>query len=88
MSHRSLAARSTRAILQSMSTLAEVEAAIPGLNARELDELEQLVRKVRHEKEQSPRPSLLDTKPARVGKILRPLGARHEWQDEMLEGRA
>jgi hypothetical protein len=88
-----------------MSTLAEVEAAIPQLSAEELAELERLVAKLRREKEsaqqQGKRPSLRDIKPVSVGAIrsaldlppldlgrmLRPLGTREEWYDEMLEGR-
>jgi TATA-binding protein-associated factor Taf7 len=70
-----------------MSTLAEVEAAVPQLSAEELAELEQFIRKTRREKENAQRPSLRDIKPVSVGKILRPLGTRDEWYDEMPEGR-
>lgn len=84
-----------------MSTLAEVEAAVPQLSAEELAELEQFIRKTRREKEQAQRPSLRDIQPVSVGKIysaldlppldlgrtLIPLGTREEWYDEMLEGR-
>ena len=34
-----------------------------------------------------PRRSVLDMKPSNLGKMLRPLGTREEWSDEMLEGR-
>lgn len=70
-----------------MSTLAELEAAVPQLSAEELAELEQFIRKTRREKESAQKPSLRDIKPVSVGKILRPLGTRDEWYDEMLEGR-
>ena len=88
-------------ILPAMSTLAEVEAAVPQLTAEELAELEQFIRKTRREKEQAQKPSLRDFKPVSVGAVrsaldlppldlgqaLRPLGTRDEWYDEMLEGR-
>ena len=70
-----------------MSTLAEIEAAIPQLTASELAELEQFVRKTKREKTAEPRRSVLDIKPSNLGKMLRPLGTREEWYDEMLEGR-
>ena len=70
-----------------MSTLAEIEAAIPQLTASELAELEQFVRKTKREKAAEPRRSVLDIKPSNLGKMLRPLGTREEWYDEMLEGR-
>ncbi|MGA3171585.1 MAG: hypothetical protein ABSE62_11300 [Chthoniobacteraceae bacterium] len=71
-----------------MSTLAEIEMAVPHLSSDELAELEQFVRKARREKEHGERPSLRDIEPTSVGKILAPLGARGDWYDEMLEGRA
>ena len=70
-----------------MSTLAEIEAAIPQLSANELAELEQFVRKTKRGKAAEPRRSVLDIKPSNLGKMLRPLGTREEWYDEMLEGR-
>ena len=70
-----------------MSTLAEVEAVIVNFPADQLAELEQFVRKTRKEKAASEKPSLRDLEPVSVGKILRPLGSRDEWYDEMLEER-
>ncbi len=71
-----------------MSTLAEIEMAVPHLSADELAELEQFIRNARREKERAQRPSLRDIEPASVGRILEPLGTRGDWYDEMLEGRA
>ena len=70
-----------------MSTLAEVEAVVVNFPADQLAELEQFVRKTLKEKTKSEKPSLRDLEPVSVGKILRPLGSRDEWYDEMLEGR-
>ena len=66
-----------------MSTLAEIEQAIPQLTASELEELEQFVRKAKREKAAVPRRSVLDMEPLDLGRMLRPLGTREEWYDEM-----
>jgi hypothetical protein len=71
-----------------MSTLAEIEMAVPGLSAEELSALEVFIRKARREKERAQRPSLRDIEPASVGRILEPIGTRGDWYDEMLEGHA
>lgn len=71
-----------------MSTLAEIEAAIPQLTIGELAELEQFLRKAKREKAAEPGRSVLDMEPLNLGTMLRPLGTREEWYDEMLEGRA
>ena len=71
-----------------MSTLAEIEAAIPKLTASELAELEQFLRKAKRAKGTASAGSVLDMKPLDLGQMLRPLGTREEWYDEMLEGRA
>ncbi len=70
-----------------MSTLAEIEAAVPQLTASELAELEQFVRRAKREKALAPARSVLDMEPLNLGQMLRPLGTREEWYDEMLEGR-
>lgn len=70
-----------------MSTLAEIEKAIPQLTASELAELEQVVRRAKRERAATPRRSVLDMEPLNLGEMLRPLGTREEWYDEMLEGR-
>ncbi len=69
-----------------MSTLAEIEAAIPQLTESGLAELDQFVRKTKREKSAEPRRSVLDMQPLNLGEMLRPLGTREEWYDEMLEG--
>lgn len=70
-----------------MSTLAEVEAAVPQFSAKELAELEQFVRKARLQKARPGGCSALDLPPLDLGKILKPLGGRAEWYDELLEPR-
>ena len=70
-----------------VSTLAEIEKYISQFSAEELAELERIVRKTRREKEQAQKPSLRDTNPVSVGRILKPIGTRDEWYNEMLEGR-
>jgi len=54
---------------------------------RRLAELEQIIRKVRREKEQAQKPGLREPDPVSVGTILKPIGTRDEWYREMLEGR-
>jgi len=70
-----------------MRTLAEIEEVIPQLSAEQLAELERFVRKVRQEQSRRNPHSVLDLKPVHLGEMLRPLGDREEWYDEMLEGR-
>jgi hypothetical protein len=70
-----------------MSTLAEIEKAIPQLTASELAKLEQFVRKTKRAKAAEPGRSVLDMEPLNLGEMRRPLGTREEWYDEMLEGR-
>jgi hypothetical protein len=71
-----------------MSTLAEIEAAIPQLTASELRELEKFLRKARQQKAQASGRSVLDMEPLNLGEMRGPLGSREEWYDEMLGGRA
>ncbi len=71
-----------------MNTLAEVEAAVPQLSAEELAELERFVRNARWTKTKAGGRSALDLPPLDLGRMLKPLGSRVEWYDEMLEGRA
>ncbi len=71
-----------------MNTLAEVEAAVPKLSAQELAELERFVRNARLTKAKGGGPSALDLPPLDLGRMLKPLGARVEWYNEMLEARA
>ena len=70
-----------------MSTLAEIEQAVPQLSAKELAELERFVRHARREKSREAGVSVFDLPPLDLGKMLRPLDDREEWYDEMLEGR-
>ncbi len=74
--------------LADMNTLAEVEAAVPQLSAEELAELERFVRNARLRKINGGGRSALDLPPLDLGRMLKPLGYRGEWYDEMLEGRA
>ena len=71
-----------------MSTIGEIERAVPQLSAEELAKLEQFIRKARREKERSSKLSLRKIEPVSVGRILRSLGTRDQWYDEMREGRA
>ena len=71
-----------------MSTIAEIEMAVPQFSAEELAELEQFIRKARREKERERKPNLRDIEPVSVGRILQPMGTRDRWYDEMREGRA
>lgn len=75
-------------IFPSMSTLAEVEAAVVSFSEEELAELERFVRTTKQAKYAKTRESVLDMAPLNLGTMLQPLGARDEWYDEMLEGRA
>ncbi len=70
-----------------MSTLAEIEEVVPRLSAEELAELERFVRQARRSKAKAAGVSVFDLPPLEVGAMLRPLGDREEWYDEMLEGR-
>ncbi len=70
-----------------MSTLAEVEAVVPQFSAEELAELEGFVRKARLAKIKGRGQSALDLAPLDLGRMLKPLGTREEWYDDMLEGR-
>jgi hypothetical protein len=71
-----------------MSTISEIEKAVPQLSVEELAKLEQLIRKTKRDKEGARKPSLRDIEPVSVGKILQPLGTRDQWYDEMREERA
>ncbi len=70
-----------------MNTLAEVGAGGAAFSAKELAELEQFVRKARLKKTSVSGRSALDLLPLDLGRMLKPLGTREEWHDEMLEGR-
>jgi hypothetical protein len=70
-----------------VSTLAEIEAAIPKLNAEELAELERFILAQRQENASTHRHSVLDIPTVSVGRILRPFSADDDLLGEMLEGR-
>lgn len=70
-----------------MSTLAEIEKAVPHFSAEELAELERFIRRARRAKEQSQKTSLRDIRPISVGQVFGSIGTREQWYDEMLEGR-
>jgi len=61
-----------------MSTLAEIEKAVPQFWAEEMAELEQFIRRARREKERVGKSSLRDIEPVSVGRILQSLGMRDE----------
>jgi hypothetical protein len=71
-----------------MSTISEIEKAVPQLSPEELTKLEEVIRQARRDKERAGKPSLRNIEPVSVGKILQPLGTRDQWYDEMREGRA
>jgi hypothetical protein len=68
-----------------MSTIGEIENAVPQLSAEELEKLEQVIRRARRERESGRKPSLRNIEPVSVGKILQPLGTRDQWYDEIRE---
>lgn len=70
-----------------MSTLAEIEAAVPKLNAMELAELERFVQEERRKAATVRAHSVLDIPTVTVGRILRPFPTDEDLLDEMLEGR-
>ena len=65
-----------------MSTLAEIELAVPHLAADELSYLERLVHSLRIRKAKKQR-SALDLPPLKLGKVLKPLSA----EDDLLASR-
>jgi Cu2+-containing amine oxidase len=73
--------------LNAVSTLAEIEKALPQLSVEELAELEKFVRNAKQARTAGAGHSVFDIKPSSLGQMLRPLGTREEWYDEMLEGR-
>ena len=67
-----------------MSTLAEVEAVVGQFSTEELAELERFVRLT---KAKGSGRSALDLPPLDLGRMLKPLGTREDWYDDMLGGR-
>ena len=70
-----------------MSTLAEIEAAVPKLSVEELAELERFVRAERQKAGQPLGHSVLDIPSVNVGRILQPFSVDDDLLGEMLEGR-
>lgn len=66
-----------------MSTLTEIETAIPHLEVKELSHLERLIRAIRLRRTPLKR-SALDLPPLRMGKMLKPLSAEDDLLEEML----
>ena len=67
-----------------MSTLAEIEMAIPHLAAAELSHLERLIRTLRNRKPKRQH-SALDLPPLKLGKVLKPLSNEDDLLEEMLD---
>lgn len=67
-----------------MSTLAEIEMAVPHLGVAELSRLERLVHSLRSRREHPKRRSALDLPPLQLGKVLQPLMAEDDLLEEML----
>ena len=68
-----------------MSTLAEIETAVPGLCLSELSHLEHLVRATRLRLRRQSRPSAFDLPPLRLGTVLEPLGPDDDLLEEMMD---
>lgn len=66
-----------------MSTLTEIEKAVPHLDADELSHLERLVHSLRVRKLQRQR-SAFDLPPLQLGEVLMPLSAEDDLLEEML----
>ncbi len=67
-----------------MSTLVEIETAIPHLGEAELSHLERFLRALRLHKANKPKRSAFDLPPLRLGKMLKPLTAEDDLLEEML----
>jgi hypothetical protein len=70
--------------LKRMSTLTEIEMAIPHLDVAELSRLEKLVHSLRFRREQPMRRSAFDLAPLQLGKPLKPLTTEDGRLEEML----
>ncbi|MBX7209147.1 MAG: hypothetical protein K1X78_12590 [Verrucomicrobiaceae bacterium] len=68
-----------------MSTLAEIEIAVPGLGLSELSHLEHLVRATRLRRERQSRRSALDLPPLQLGTVLQPLSPDDDLLEEMMD---
>ncbi|HEV7403787.1 MAG TPA: hypothetical protein VGO11_12700 [Chthoniobacteraceae bacterium] len=70
-----------------MSTLAEIEAALPRLPEQELTRLEQTIRDLKRRRDTRPRKSLRDRVRVSAGKMLKPLGPDDDILGEMLDAK-
>jgi hypothetical protein len=68
-----------------MSTLAEIEAALPNLSSEDLTKLEQTIRELLSKRDGPPGKSWRDIKPFNAGKMLKPLGPDDDILGEMIE---
>ena len=80
---RKLAAGLERHSFCRMSTLTEIEMAVPHLGADELSHLERLIHSLRTRKSKQQR-SAFDLVPLQLGKVLQPLNAADDLLEEML----
>jgi hypothetical protein len=71
-----------------MSTIGEIEKAVPHLSVKELEQLEEFIRKARRQKERVGNSTLREIEPVSVRKVLQPLGTRDQWYEEMRENGA
>ena len=69
-----------------MSTLTEIEMAVPHLAADELSHLERLIHSLRVRKTKKQR-SAFDLAPLQLGKVLKPLNAEDDLLEEILPAR-
>lgn len=67
-----------------MSTLAQIEKAVPHLGMEELSHLERVVHALRVSRTKKRR-SALDLAPLRLGKVLKPLTSEDDLLEEMLD---
>ncbi len=68
-----------------MSTLTEIEMAIPHLDLAELSHLERVVHSLRLRKAPTKRFSAFDLGPLHLGKVLKPLTPEDDLLEEMLD---
>ena len=70
---------------QRMSTLVEIESALPQLTVAELASLESFARAQRLRRVAASTRSAFDLEPLRLGQVLKPLGAEDDILGEMLD---
>jgi hypothetical protein len=81
-----LSSRLTRFIVTSvMSTLVDIETAVPSLGLQELAHLEHMVRATRVKRERQSKPSALDLAPLNLGALIRPLSPDDDLLEEMMD---